>query len=87
MADGFKLFGFEIKRNAADKAASEPLKAASVVPPTDDDGAGYVTSPSNHYGMHMDIYADLQAKDQNAVVLVPAGYHVRWCAQKPQGLL
>ena len=68
MADGFKLFGFEIKRNAADKAASDPLKAASVVPPTDDDGAGYVTSPNYHYGMHMDIYADLQAKDQNDLI-------------------
>ena len=34
MADAFKLFGFEIKRSAAtDKQASEPLKAASVVPP------------------------------------------------------
>ena len=68
MADAFKLFGFEIKRSAADKAASEPLKAASVVPPTDDDGVGYVTSPNTHYGLHMDIYADLQAKDQNDLV-------------------
>jgi hypothetical protein len=69
MADGFKLFGFEIKRNAADKKAVEPLKAASVVPPTDDDGAGYVTAGfGGHYGMHMDIYADLQAKDQNDLI-------------------
>ena len=64
----FRLFGFEIKRSAADKAASEPLKAASVVPPTDDDGVGYVTSPNYHYGLHMDIYADLQAKDQNDLI-------------------
>ena len=68
MADAFKLFGFEIKRSAADKKAAEPLKAASVVPPTDDDGVGYVTSPQYHYGMHMDIYADLQAKDQNDLI-------------------
>ena len=68
MADAFKLFGFEIKRSADDKKAAEPLKAASVVPPTDDDGAGYVTSPNYHYGMHMDIYADLQAKDQNDLI-------------------
>ena len=40
MADAFKLFGFEIKRSAADKKAAEPLKAASVVPTTDDDGVG-----------------------------------------------
>ena len=64
MADGFKLFGFEIKRSQADKQASEPLQAASVVPPTDDDGAGYISSPSYHFGMHMDIYADLKVKDQ-----------------------
>ena len=68
MAEGFKLFGFEIKRSEEDKKASEPLKAASVVPPNDDDGVGYVTSPNYHYGLHMDIYADLQAKDQNDLV-------------------
>ena len=68
MAEGFKLFGFEIKRSAEDKKAAEPLPAASVVPPNDDDGVGYVTSPSYAYGMHMDIYADLQAKDQNDLI-------------------
>ena len=68
MADGIKIFGFEIKRSAADKAASEPLPAASVVPPNDDDGVGYVTSPNYHYGMHMDIYADLQVKDQTDLI-------------------
>ncbi len=68
MAEGFKLFGFEIKRSEEDRKASEPLKAASVVPPNDDDGVGYVTSPNYHYGLHMDIYADLQAKDQNDLV-------------------
>lgn len=68
MAEGIKIFGFEIKRSAADKAASEPLKSASVVPPTDDDGVGYVTSPNYHYGMHMDIYADLQVKDQTDLI-------------------
>ena len=68
MADGFKLFGFEIKRSAEDKAAAEPLKAASVVPPNDDDGVGYVTAPSYAYGWHTDIYADLQAKDQNDLI-------------------
>ena len=64
MAEGFKLFGFEIKRDKKDKEASEPLKNASVVPPTDDDGAGYITSPNYAYGHHFDIYADLQVKDQ-----------------------
>ena len=36
--------------------------------PTDDDGVGYVTSPNYHYGMHMDIYADLQVKDQTDLI-------------------
>ena len=68
MADAFKLFGFEIRRSEADRQASEPLKAASVVPPTDDDGAGYITAPNFHYGLHMDIYSDLYAKDQNDLI-------------------
>lgn len=58
-----KLFGFEISRAKKDQEAVTPIPAASVVPPTDDDGAGYVTSPAYHYGMHLDIYADLQVKD------------------------
>ena len=62
--NNFKLFGFEINRNKKDKQAVDPIPAASVVAPTDDDGTGYVTAPSNHYGTHMDIYADLQFKDQ-----------------------
>ena len=62
--NNFKLFGFEINRNSKDKRAVEPISAASVVAPTDDDGTGYVTAPSLHFGTHMDIYADLHFKDQ-----------------------
>ena len=58
------VFGFEIKRAKKDEDAVQPVSMGSVVAPTDDDGAGYVTSPSFHYGTHMDIYADLQVKDQ-----------------------
>ena len=58
-----KMFGFEIKRAKKDEEAVTPLSGASVVPPTDDDGTGYVSSPAYHYGMHLDIYADLQVKD------------------------
>ena len=60
---GLKLFGFEINRTKKDEEAVTPIPAGSVVPPTDDDGTGYVTSPAYHYGMHLDIYADLQVKD------------------------
>ena len=62
--DGIKLFGFEIRRSKKDQDAVTPAPAASVVPPTDEDGAGYVTAPSYAYGTHMNIYADLQVKDQ-----------------------
>ena len=66
MAEGIKLFGFEIKRSKKDEEAVTPTPRASVVPPTDEDGAGYVTSSGfgAHFGTHMDIYADLQVKDQ-----------------------
>ena len=66
MAEGIKLFGFEIKRAKKDEEAVQPLASASVVAPTDEDGTGYVTSSGfgGHFGTHMDIYADLQVKDQ-----------------------
>lgn len=68
MANGVKLFGFEIKKSAEVKKEIDPLKDASVVPPTDDDGAGYITSGANHYGMAMDIYGDLTVKDQHDLI-------------------
>jgi len=79
MADGVKLFGFEIKRSAEDKKVTEPLKNASVVAPTDDDGAGYITSGANHYGMAMDIYGDLTVKDQHDLIR-----KYRQSAQQPE---
>ena len=44
--DGFKLFGFEIKRASAEN----PVTAPSIVPARDEDGAGYVTVSGSHYG-------------------------------------
>ena len=79
MADGVKIFGFEIKKSAEVKRETEPLKDASVVPPTDDDGAGYVTSGANHYGMAMDIYGDLTVKDQHDLIR-----KYRVAAQQPE---
>ena len=64
MASGIKLFGFEIARAKKDEEAVTPVPDASVVAPTDDDGAGYITAPSYHYGTAMDMYGDLQVKDQ-----------------------
>ena len=57
--DSIKLFGFEIKR-AKNKQAE---KLASIVPPTDQDGAGYVTAAGAHYGTYVNIGGDDQAKD------------------------
>ena len=49
-SNGITLFGFEIKRKQ-DRAAE---KLRSIVPPTDEDGAGYVTASGAHYGQYID---------------------------------
>ena len=60
MADtGITLFGFEIKRKQ-DKAGE---KLQSIVPPTDQDGAGYVTAAGAHYGTYVNIGDDNFVKD------------------------
>ena len=57
--NGITLFGFEIKRKK--DIAKEKLQ--SVVPPTDEDGAGYVTAAGAHYGHYIDIDNNDYAKD------------------------
>lgn len=65
--DAFKLFGFEIRR--AKSAEKDQKNRESIVPPTDDDGAGYVTSSvSGHYGQYVDINGD-QAKDNHQLIM------------------
>jgi hypothetical protein len=51
MADNsISIFGFEIKR------ANKPdEKLRSIVPPVDEDGAGYVTAAGAHYGTYVNI--------------------------------
>ena len=63
MADntGLRLFGFEIKR-AKDKSAE---KLQSIVPPTDDDGAGYVTASGSHYGTYVNLGEGDHSKDNH----------------------
>jgi hypothetical protein len=53
MADDsiFKLFGFELKRARGNSTAQKQLP--SIVPPVDDDGAGYVTASGTHFGQVM----------------------------------
>jgi len=61
----FKLLGFEIKRTQKEK---ERLSLKSVVPPTDDDGAGYVTAAAGHYGQYINMEGD-QSKDNHQLIL------------------
>lgn len=49
-SNGFTLFGFEIKR----KTDRNQEKLMSIVPPTDEDGAGYITAAGAHYGTYID---------------------------------
>ena len=48
-----KLFGFELKRAQTQKP-KEQEKLPSIVPSTDDDGAGYITASGSHYGQYID---------------------------------
>ena len=58
---GLRLFGFEIKR-AKDTSAE---KLQSIVPPTDDDGAGYVTASGSHYGTYVNLGEGDHSKDNH----------------------
>ena len=62
--NSIKLFGFEITRTK-DKQAIK-----SIVPPRDDDGAGYVSSPSygSHYGHYINMEGD-DSKDNVQLIL------------------
>jgi len=64
MAEGFKLFGFEISRAKDNKAIK------SIVPARDDDGAGYVTATSagSHYGHYINMDGD-DSKDNAQLIL------------------
>ena len=70
MADdnSLKLFGFEISR-ARNEKKKEQLP--SIVPPLDDDGAGYVTAAGSHYGSYVDLTGE-QAKDDIAATVPEA---------------
>ena len=66
MADnnGLRLFGFEIKR-AKDKNASN---MQSIVPPIDQDGAGYVTAAGAHYGTYVNLGEGDDGKDNSQLI-------------------
>src|SRR6056300_673485 len=62
---GFRLFGFEIKRN---KPEEDPKKAPSIVPARDEDGAGYVTAAGSHYGQYLNLDGN-DAKDNHQLIM------------------
>ena len=66
MADdnSLKLFGLEIKRARREK---EKEQLPSIVPPLDDDGAGYVTAAGSHYGSFIDLSGE-KAKDDKDLI-------------------
>lgn len=59
-----KLFGFEIKRAKEE----DPKKKPSIVPPRDDDGAGYVTASGMHYGQYLNMDGD-DSKDNYQLIM------------------
>jgi hypothetical protein len=67
MADdsrGFRLFGFEIKRQDLEDAKKKP----SIVPARDDDGAGYITASGTHYGQYINLDGD-DSKDNYQLIM------------------
>ena len=66
MADdnSLKVFGFEISRTNNNKPKKQ---LPSIVPPLDDDGAGYVTASGSYYGSFVDLSGD-QAKDDKDLI-------------------
>jgi hypothetical protein len=65
MADeGLNIFGFQIKRVTRDQKPLLP----SIVPPVDEDGAGYVTASAAHYGTYVDINGDTNVKDDHQLI-------------------
>jgi hypothetical protein len=66
MADNsIKLFGFELKRTSQ---ASDKKQLPSIVPPVDDDGAGYVTASGSHYGQFINMDGD-ESKDNHQLIM------------------
>ena len=63
--EGIRLFGFEIKRT---KTSSEVKQLPSIVPPVDDDGAGYITASGSHYGQYLNLDGD-ESKDNHQLII------------------
>lgn len=63
----FNFFGWQLSKTAKEENKDKD-KSPSIVPPTDEDGAGYITSTgSAHYGQYVDIDGD-KAKDISQLI-------------------
>jgi len=62
--DSIKLFGFEIKR----ARNRQQDKLQSIVPPVDEDGAGFVTAAGAHYGTYVDLDGE-KSKDEKQLIM------------------
>lgn len=62
--DSIKLFGFEIKRSRN----RQQEKLQSIVPPVDEDGAGFVTAAGAHYGTYVDLDGE-KSKDEKQLIM------------------
>jgi len=62
--DSIKLFGFEIKR----ARNRQQGKLQSIVPPVDEDGAGFVTAAGAHYGTYVDLDGE-KSKDEKQLIM------------------
>jgi hypothetical protein len=81
MADNnalLKLFGFELRKAGKQDPNKEHEKLPSIVPKTDDDGAGYVTASGSHFGQYLDFNGD-DAKDNAQLIM-----KYRGVAQHPE---
>ena len=57
------VFGFEISRTNQKKKKQLP----SIVPPLDDDGAGYITASGSYYGSFVDLSGDKVKDDKDLI--------------------
>lgn len=68
MADGFNLFGFEISRTKKEQEKKDSI-LPSIVPPTDEEGAGYVTAGvgGSHFGTYVDMEGGSTKDDKQLI--------------------
>ncbi len=69
---GLRLFGFEIKRASKNSTSQTSKTLPSVVPPTDFDGAGYVTAAAGHYGQYVNLDGE-NTKDNHQLIMLYRG--------------